>query len=200
MAIRKIAQLGEPVLRLAARPLSKEELLSADTQRFIDDMIDTMRDADGAGLAAPQVYESVQLVVIELSSPRRYPDVERIPLLVLANPVVTPLVGAGGVLADEDAITVYEGCLSVTGLRGRVRRPRKVRVQALDRQGEPLDFVWEGFRAAVVQHEVDHLHGTLFIDRALPQTLTFLREYERYVSPDERVVDGARSARAAAGA
>lgn len=200
MAIRKIAQLGEPVLRLEARPLTREELLSAETQRFIDDMIDTMRDADGAGLAAPQVYESVQLVVIELASARRYPDVERIPLLVLANPVVTPLVGGDGVIADEDAITVYEGCLSVTGMRGRVRRPRKVRVQALDRQGNALDFVWEGFRAAVVQHEVDHLRGTLFIDRALPKSLTFLREYERYVASDQRVLDGARNTSAVAGA
>jgi peptide deformylase len=194
MAIRKIAQLGEPVLRQQARPLTREELLSIETQRFIEDMIDTMRDADGAGLAAPQVYESVQLVVIELASARRYPDVERIPLLVLANPVLTPLVGQDGVLADPDAITVYEGCLSVTGMRGRVRRPRKVRVQALDREGNPLDFVWEGFRAAVVQHEVDHLLGTLFVDRALPKSLTFLREYERYVSPEQRVQDGARKA------
>jgi peptide deformylase len=191
MAIRKIAQLGEPVLRQEARALRPEELAAVETQRLIDDMIDTMRDADGAGLAAPQVYESVQLVVIELSSPRRYPDVDRIPLLVLANPVLTPLVGQGGVpLADQEAITVYEGCLSVSGLRGRVRRPRKVRVQALDRDGAALDFVWEGFRAAVVQHEVDHLRGTLFVDRALPKSLIFLREYERYVSPEQRVVDG----------
>jgi len=189
MAIRKIAQLGEPVLRQEARPLSPAELTATATQRLIDDMIDTMRDADGAGLAAPQVYESLQLVVIELTSPRRYPDAERIPLLVLANPVLTPLGGAP--LADHEAITVYEGCLSVTGLRGRVRRPRKVRVQALDREGVALDFTWEGFRAAVVQHEVDHLRGTLFVDRALPKSLIFLREYERYVSPEQRIVDGA---------
>ncbi|MEO8178700.1 MAG: peptide deformylase [Deltaproteobacteria bacterium] len=195
MAIRKIAQLGEPVLRQEARLLRREELAEAPTQRLIDDLIETMRDADGAGLAAPQVYESVQLVVIELASPRRYPDVERIPLLVLANPVLTPLVGQDGApLADEEAITVYEGCLSVTGVRGRVRRPRRVRVQALDRDGVPLDFVWEGFRAAVVQHEVDHLRGTLFVDRALPKSLIFLREYERYVSPEQRVVDGASGA------
>lgn len=192
MAIRKIAQLGEPVLRLQARPLAVEELAATSTQRLIDDMIETMRDADGAGLAAPQVYESVQLVVIELSSPRRYPEVDRIPLLTLANPVVTPLAGQDAAqLADRDAITVYEGCLSVTGLRGQVRRPRRVRVQALDRQGEPLDFIWEGFRAAVVQHEVDHLRGTLFLDRALPQSLTFLREYDRFVPPSARIVDGA---------
>src|SRR6187402_388201 len=125
MAIRKIAQLGEPVLRLQARPLAVAELAASSTQLLIDDMIETMRDADGAGLAAPQVYESVQLVVIELSSPRRYPEVEPIPLLTLVNPVVTSLVGQDSAqLADRDAITVYEGCLSVTGLRGRVRRPR----------------------------------------------------------------------------
>lgn len=199
MAIRKIAQLGEPVLRQEARPLRPEELADAETQRLIDDMIDTMRDADGAGLAAPQVYESVQLVVIELASPRRYPDVERIPLLVLANPVLTSLVGqTGAPLADHEAITVYEGCLSVIGMRGRVRRPRKVRVQALDRDGAPLDFVWEGFRAAVVQHEVDHLRGTLFVDRAMPKSLIFLREYERFVSPEQRVVDGGAAAKASA--
>jgi peptide deformylase len=190
MAIRKIAQLGEPVLREVARTLSADEILDPETQRLIDDMVDTMRDADGAGLAAPQVYASVQLVVIELASSRRYPNLDPIPLLTLVNPRLTPLVGVSP-LADQDAMTVYEGCLSVTGLRGRVRRPRKVRVQALDRQGQPLDFVWEGFRAAVVQHEVDHLLGTLFVDRALSQTLMFLREYERFVPPELRVLDGA---------
>jgi peptide deformylase len=81
----------------------------------------------------------------------------------------------------------------VSGLRGRVRRPRRVRVQALDRAGQPLDFVWEGFRSAVVQHEVDHLLGTLFVDRADSRSLTFLREYDRYVPPERRVVDGSES-------
>jgi peptide deformylase len=191
MAIRKIAQLGEPILRKRARAVSAEELQSSEIQRLIEDMIETMRDADGAGLAAPQVYESVQLVVIEVSNARRYPSVEPIPLMTLANPQVTPLVGTGPLpLSDAETISVYEGCLSVTGLRGRVRRPRKVRVQALDRQGQPLDFVWEGFRSAVVQHEVDHLQGTLFVDRAEVHSLTFLREYERFVPADQRVVDG----------
>src|SRR5687768_5170955 len=95
MAIRKIAQLGEPVLRKRARAVSPEELQSSDIQRLIEDMIETMRDADGAGLAAPQVYESVQLVVIEVSNARRYPSVEPIPLMTLVNPQVTPLVGTG---------------------------------------------------------------------------------------------------------
>jgi peptide deformylase len=183
--------MGEPVLRQRARELSLEELRSHSTQRLIEDMVDTMHDADGAGLAAPQVYESVQLVVIEVAQNQRYPSVQPIPLTVLANPKLTPQVSSPlDDLADEDAFSLYEGCLSVTGVRGQVRRPRRVRVEALDRQGNSLDFVWEGFRAAVVQHETDHLFGTLFVDRADPKTLTFLREYERYVPPSRRLIDG----------
>jgi peptide deformylase len=190
MAIRKIAQLGEPILRRRARELTVEELGSRAIATLIEDMIETMHDADGAGLAAPQVYESVALVVIEVRANPRYPNVQSIPLTVLVNPQVTPLVpSAPDALEEKDSIEVYEGCLSVNGLRGRVRRPRKVRVTALDRQGTPLDFVWEGFRATVVQHETDHLNGTLFVDRADPSSLTFLREYERYVTPEMRVVD-----------
>jgi len=190
VAIRKIAQLGEPVLRQVARPLSLEELQSPAIQQLIDDMIDTMHDADGAGLAAPQVYESVQLCVIEISKNPRYPGALDIPLTVLVNPVVTPAVGSSpDALAPEDSIVMFEGCLSVAGLRGRVVRPRRVRVEALDRTGQALDFVWEGVRASVVQHETDHLKGTLYVDRVDSKSLTFLREYERYVPREERIVD-----------
>jgi peptide deformylase len=191
MTLRRIAQLGEPVLRRHARELSLAELRSPEIQGLIEDMIETMRDADGAGLAAPQVYASVQLAVIELRDNPRYPHVEPIPLTVLVNPVLTPAVASlPGELADADAFSVYEGCLSVPGIRGRVRRPRRVHVRALDRHGAPLDFTWEGFRAVVVQHETDHLWGTLFVDRAEPRTLTFLREYERHVPVAARLVDG----------
>jgi peptide deformylase len=190
VAIRKIAQMGEPVLRRVARPLTVQELKSPAIQSLIDDMIDTMHDADGAGLAAPQVYESVQLCVIEISKNPRYPDALDIPLTVLVNPVVTPEVSSPlDALAAEDSIAMFEGCLSVTGLRGQVVRPRRVRVQALDRFGAPLDFVWEGVRASVVQHETDHLKGVLYVDRADSKSLTFLREYERYVPREERIVD-----------
>ena len=124
--------------------------------------------------------------------------IEPIPLLILINPLVTPLTsGSPDEPPEAESIWVYEGCLSVPGLRGRVRRPRRVRVRGLDAEGRPLDLVWEGFRAAVVQHEVDHLNATLFVDRALPGTLTFLREYERYVARDARVIDGAVPASAA---
>jgi peptide deformylase len=110
---------------------------------------------------------------------------------VLINPVLTPLVSVaeGGTLKPEDSFQMYEGCLSVPGMRGQVLRPRKVRVQALDRTGKALDFVWESFRAVVVQHETDHLLGTLYVDRADPKTLTFLREYERFVPPAARIRD-----------
>jgi peptide deformylase len=190
VAIRKIAQLGEPVLRRVARPLSVEELKSSAIQSLIDDMIDTMHDADGAGLAAPQVYESIQLCVIEITKNPRYPDALDIPLTILVNPLVTPAVDSPiDALLPEDSIAMFEGCLSVTGMRGQVIRPRRVRVQALDHQGKSLDFVWEGVRASVVQHETDHLKGVLYVDRADSRTLSFLREYERYVPREERIVD-----------
>ena len=189
MAIRKIAQMGEPVLRRRADPIDPSEIGSPTIQTLIDDMIETMHDADGAGLAAPQVYVSLQLCVIEVDQNPRYPQFEPIPLTVLINPVVTPLVGEGSALSAEDSFQMYEGCLSVPGMRGQVVRPRKVRVQALDRDGKALDFVWESFRAVVVQHETDHLLGTLYVDRADPKTLTFLREYERFVPATARIRD-----------
>ena len=192
MAIRKIAQMGEPVLRRRADLVDPNEIAAPFIQTLIDDMIETMHDADGAGLAAPQVYESLQLCVIEVDQNPRYPQFEPIPLTVLINPVVTPLVGSvlsGGELSVEDSFQMYEGCLSVPGMRGRVVRPRKVRVQALDRAGVALDFVWESFRAVVVQHETDHLLGTLYVDRADPKTLTFLREYQRFVPSASRIRD-----------
>jgi len=189
VAIRKIAQMGEPVLRRKADPIDPKEIASPFIQTLIDDMIETMHDADGAGLAAPQVYESLQLCVIEVDQNPRYPQFESIPLTVLINPIVTPLVGVDGALSIEDSFQMYEGCLSVPGMRGQVVRPRKVRVQALDRQGKALDFVWESFRAVVVQHETDHLLGTLYVDRADPKTLTFLREYERFVPASARIRD-----------
>lgn len=192
MAIRKIASLGEPVLRRPTENVPLDQIGSPRVQGLIDDMIETMRDADGAGIAAPQVYDSSRVCVIEVKNNPRYPDFPGIPLLVLVNPVLTALAG-NGALRKEESITMYEGCLSVPGIRGRVQRPRRVRVQALSRTGEALDFVWEGIPAAVVQHECDHLDGVLFVDRADPKTLTFLREYERHVPAAERIVDGGRN-------
>jgi peptide deformylase len=158
--------------------------------RLIADMIETMRDADGAGLAAPQIYESVRIVAIEVQANPRYPQAENTELLVLLNPRVTPLTSTVGLqLAPEESLQVYEGCLSVPGLRGRVTRPRRVLIEAWDPEGNELRLTWEGFRAAVIQHEVDHLDGVLYVDRAESSTLTFLREFERHVPAGERVVD-----------
>ncbi len=193
MAIRKIAQLGHPVLRQRAREVGPGEISALGP--LLRDMLETMRDAGGVGLAAPQIHESLRLVVVEVDESDRYPGLGGVPLAVLVNPVVTPLVEVGPHgPAEADSIWVYEGCLSVSGLRGRVRRPRKVRVEALDATGAPLRLEWEGFPAAVIQHEVDHLDGILFVDRADSKTLAFLPEFGRYVAGAIRVVDGAEPA------
>jgi peptide deformylase len=192
VAIRKIAQLGEPLLRQRSSEVPLDELRGRELQALIDDMIETMRDADGAGLAAPQVYEPLRLAVIEVNQNPRYPALPDVPLTVLVNPVVTTDL-APGELDQKDAVEMFEGCLSVPGVRGRVRRPRRVRVTAHDRQGKALDFTWEGVRAAIVQHELDHLDGVLFVDRADPRSLTFLREYERHVPLERRILDRGQS-------
>jgi len=175
---------------MRARPLGTQDILSPRIQSLIDDMIDTMHDADGAGIAAPQVYESVRVCVMEIGKNPRYPTMASLPLTVLVNPVVTPLVPNPDAPSEADSVAMYEGCLSVNGIRGRVRRPRKVSVRGVDRQGKPIEFTLEGPLACVVQHETDHLDGILFIDRADPKSLTFLREYERHVPLAERIRDG----------
>jgi peptide deformylase len=192
VAIRKIAQLGEPLLRERSAPVPLGELGGARLQTLIDDMIETMRDADGAGLAAPQVYESLRLAVIEVKENPRYPAFPPVPLTVLVNPIVTPDVRPAE-LTGSDSVEMFEGCLSVPGVRGRVRRPRRVHVAAHDRNGQPFVLTWEGVRAAIIQHELDHLDGVLFVDRCDPRSLTFLREYERYVPIERRILDRGQS-------
>lgn len=173
MAIRKIAHLGHPVLRQVSREVSREELLLEDTQRFIDDLIESMRDANGAGLAAPQVHEPLRICVLEVKNNPRYPYKPNIPLTVLVNPKLTPL--------SEERFDNYEGCLSVPNLRGVVKRYAELRVEGWDRRGEPIDLVARGFTAGTYQHEVDHLDGKLFVDRVEdPSTLTTWTEFERF--------------------
>lgn len=157
MAIRKIATIGHPVLREVARPLTKEELRSDALQRTIDDLIETMRDAAGAGLAANQIYEPIRVAAIEIKDNPRYPYKPNYPLTVLVNPVVTP--------TTDETFLNYEGCLSVPNLRGEVRRFTSVRVQAWDREGRDLDFEVKGLTSGTFQHELDHLDGKLFLDR-----------------------------------
>jgi peptide deformylase len=172
MAIRKIAQIGHPVLRQVARAVSPDELRSPQTQRFIDDLIETMRDADGAGLAAIQVYEPIRICAIEVRDNPRYPYKPQIPLTILVNPVLTPV--------GDERFSNFEGCLSVPNLRGRVERHVSVQVQALDRHGAPIDEVVHGLKAGTYQHEVDHLDGKLFVDRADPATFATWTEFDRH--------------------
>jgi peptide deformylase len=174
MAVLKVAHLGHPVLRQVAEPIPPEAIGAPDVQRLIDDMLETMDDHDGAGLAAPQVHVSRRLVVYGVESNPRYPDAEAVPLTVLVNPTISPLTKE----EDED----WEGCLSVPDLRGLVPRCTRVRVEAWGRDGRPLRFTAEGFHARVVQHECDHLDGKVYLDRMRSTaSLSFLPEFERYV-------------------
>ena len=172
MAIRKIAQIGHPVLRQVAREVTRDELAAPAMQGFIDDLVETMHDADGAGLAAIQVYEPIRICAIEVRNNPRYPYKPPIPLTVLVNPVLTPV--------GDEQFANYEGCLSVPNLRGVVKRHVHVRVQAWDRHGNAIDEVVHGLKAGTYQHEVDHLHGKIFVDRADPSTFTTWTEFERH--------------------
>ena len=164
MAILKIARAGHPVLRRVAQPVPVEEIGSPRIQKLIADMLATVNDANGAGLAAPQVHASVRVVVLTVD--------DDIGMEVWINPELTPL--------TEDQLITYEGCLSVPGLRGAVPRPAAVAVKAWDRGGQPFERVLEDYPAVVAQHECDHLDGVLYIDKAIPETVAFLDEYRRY--------------------
>jgi peptide deformylase len=174
MPILKIATLGEPVLRQRSRELTLDELKAPATQAFIDDLIATMRDADGAGLAAPQVMNPIRVCAIEVKGNNpRYPYKPPIPLTILVNPVLTPL--------TDEQFDNEEGCLSVVDLRGQVKRYTRIRVQAWDRHGAPLDYEVKGLSAGTYQHEVDHLDGKVFVDR-VTDTTTFAtwKNWERH--------------------
>ena len=176
MSILKVARLGHPVLRQVSANLPERELQSAAMQKLIDDMIETMKEYDGVGLAADQVHESKQVAVLEVANNPRYPNKPDVPLTVLVNPKVTPLSDA----LEED----WEGCLSIPDLRGKVPRYTSVRVQAWDRNGQELDYVATGFHARVIQHEFDHLNGKLYVDRMRDlTTLSFLQEFARHWLP-----------------
>ena len=173
MALRKIATIGHPILRQASRILTKDDLASAPVQRLVDDLVDTMRDARGAGLAANQVHEAVRICVIEIKDNQRYPYMANWPLTVLVNPVVEP--------TTDETFANYEGCLSVPDLRGEVPRFTAIRVRAWDRRGKDLDFEVRGLTAGTFQHELDHLDGRLFVDRVVDTTtLCTWASFERF--------------------
>ena len=179
MSVLPIVRMGDPVLRRPAQALAPERLADPAMQRFVDDLVDTMRDADGVGLAAPQVGEALQLFVYEsMPGDEEPPEAERegaIPLRVVVNPMIEP--EAGELVYD------WEGCLSIPDLRGLVPRHPAVRVRGLDRNGAPLDYVAQGFEARIVQHEFDHLNGVLFLDRMRDlKSLSFYDEWEEHLA------------------
>ncbi len=173
MAVREILHIGHPLLRQRSRDVTALELASPETQALIDDLIDTMRAANGAGIAAPQIGEPVRIATIEVGDNQRYPYKPRIPLTVVVNPIVEPL--------DDELVEINEGCLSVPNLRGNVMRHVTVRVRSLDRHGDAHDEVLRGLTAGTFQHELDHLDGVLFVDRVTdPHTLTTWEQFERF--------------------
>lgn len=173
MSILKVSRLGHPVLRKVTANVPPEALQCTTMQKLIDDMIETMKEYDGVGLAADQVHESLQLAVLEVAENPRYPDKPRVPLTVLVNPRITPI--------SEQMEDDWEGCLSIPDLRGVVPRYKSIQVQGYDRNGEPLEFVAHDFHARVIQHEFDHLNGKVYLDRMRDlTTLTFLQEFTRY--------------------
>lgn len=176
MALLPIVRLGDPVLRTGAQPVPDGELSSRKVQRLIDDMVDTMRAADGVGLAAPQVGVSWQLFVYE-AVVEGAPELT-IPLTVVVNPMVEP--------EGHETVDDWEGCLSIPDLRGLVPRYPAVRLRALGRDGRPFDRVVEGFEARIVQHEFDHLNGVVFLDRMRDlHSLAFYEEWERYLREED---------------
>jgi peptide deformylase len=174
MSILKVARMGHPILRQRARPLDRSDLRSPYVQKLIDDMIDTMHEYGGVGLAGPQVHEGLRLFVALLDED---PDGR-----TGATAVINPDIMANTSARDEG----WEGCLSIPDIRGLVPRAMDVTLRALDRDGRDIELRLKGFPARVVQHETDHLDGVLFLDRMTSfQSLTYLEEYSRYHDKDD---------------
>jgi peptide deformylase len=174
MSILKVARMGHPVLRRRARALDRSDLRNPAVQKFIDDMVETMYEYHGVGLAAPQVHEGLRLFVAMLDDEPG----EESEALVVVNPEIT----ANGETTEEG----WEGCLSIPDIRGMVPRYTDITMKALDRHGKAMELRLRGFPARVAQHETDHLDGVLFFDRMKSmQSLTFLEEFSRFQSRDD---------------
>jgi len=183
MAVLPIVRLGHPTLRTPAEPVTLERLATPPLQQLLVDLADTMRAAEGVGLAAPQVGIGLQIFVYEVVD--EADPAGGIPLHVVVNPMIEP--HAGELLYD------WEGCLSIPDLRGLVPRHPEVRVRGFDAAGAPLDYVADGFEARIVQHEFDHLNGVVFLDRMRDlQSLAFLEEWERFLREDDAPAESGR--------
>ena len=187
MSVREVVQIGDPVLREASRDVVPGEISSLEIQQLIDDLIDTKRATHGAGIAANQVGEAVRVAIVEVEDGNpRYPYKPPVPLTVMINPVLEPL--------GDEVVEINEGCLSVPDLRGSLLRQLTVRVRYLDREGLEHEEVRRGLTAGTFQHEIDHLNGTLFVDRADPRTFATWEQFDRhqreqFVERVERLVD-----------
>ena len=175
MSVRKIIRMGHPTLRTKAAPVAENSIGNTDLSRLIEDMVETLHDYGGIGLAAPQINESVRIAIIDIPSGiSRYGKLEEIPLCVFINPKVKVL--------GKKVEGYWEGCLSIPGLRGYVERPQHILVDYLDLSGKAQQKELEDFTATVVQHEFDHLDGLLYIDHVKDSKLImFEDEYERYM-------------------
>jgi peptide deformylase len=173
MTVREVRTVGDPILREAAPEMSIDELRSPETQRLIDDLIETRRAAGGAGLAATQIGELKRIAVVEVDEHTRYAYKPLVPLTVIVNPVLEPL--------SEERLLINEGCLSIPDLRGEVERHLRVRVHYLDRNGAEGEQTVEGLTAGTFQHETDHLDGVLFLDRVTdPRSYSTWKQFERH--------------------
>lgn len=180
MAVLKIAQLGHPILRQKAKWVSPEEIQSEAFQRLIEDMFTTLIDADGVGLAAPQVHEGKRLFVIRLH-PERLEEAEGVALPELRQVFINPEI----VERSSKVVTDWEGCLSFYQLRGLVPRPEKIKVKALNHRGEEFEIEASGLQARVIQHEYDHLEGILYLDQMEDlSSLTYLENWHRQREPE----------------
>lgn len=173
MAVREILHVGNPLLRERSREVTREELASPEVQRLIDDMVETMRTANGAGIAAPQVGALLRIATVEVTHNPRYPYKPPIPLTVVVNPVIRPV--------GDEMVEINEGCLSVPNLRGNVMRHVTIHMRWWDRHGVEHDALRRGLTAGTFQHELDHLDGVLFLDRVHDtRSLTTWEQFERF--------------------
>ena len=174
MSILKVARMGHPVLRAKAFPLEHRDIKTATIQSLIDDMLETMTEYHGVGLAAPQIHEGLRICVITLDSGKEGTRAEP---YVIINPEIS--------IVGSDVVEDWEGCLSIPDVRGQVPRSREIKIRALDRCGEWIQLTAHDFPARVIQHEADHLDGILFLDRMRSfESLTFLDEYARHWAKD----------------
>ena len=174
MMIRPLCKMGNPILRKKAQIIAKDFLKSDEFTQLNKDLIDSMIHYGGIGIAAPQIGVDLQVAIIELKGMNRYGEEINLPLTTFINPVLTYL--------TEDLQGFWEGCLSVPGLRGYVERPRKVKVNYMNSQGQDQEIIAEGFLATVLQHELDHLEGILYIDRIKDlKMISYQEEFEKFI-------------------